>query len=55
VATSLTFDNCDGLALSDEGYNISSDGSCGFSQTGSANNGIDVDRWMRSPTTAVPP
>lgn len=47
VADSLTSDNCTNLtAASDEGYNLSSDSSCGFSKTGSANNGINIDPML---------
>jgi hypothetical protein len=36
-------DNCGGGNITDAGYNISDDTSCGFTKTGSANNGDSVD------------
>src|ERR1700722_5892330 len=36
-------DNCGGGNITDAGYNISDDPSCGFTKTGSANNGDSVD------------
>jgi hypothetical protein len=35
--------NCGGSAVTDAGYNISDDSTCGFSATGSAMNGVNVD------------
>jgi hypothetical protein len=37
-----------GATITDAGYNISDDSSCGFSKTGSANNGDNVDPLLSS-------
>jgi len=39
--------NCSG-AITDAGYNISDDATCGFAKTGSANNGDNVDPMLSS-------
>ena len=41
-------DNCGAGAVTDAGYNISDDTSCGFSKTGSANNGDGVNPMLAS-------
>jgi hypothetical protein len=40
--------NCSGLTITDAGYNISDDASCGFAKTGSADNGDGVNPQLAS-------
>ena len=43
IVASSTAGNCAGFAINDEGYNLSDDGTCGFTAIGSKNNVANLD------------